>query len=90
MIYNTLYYYDLPRYIRGGGVHVLFLMEHMVTFRKFRFYHQPTPSANAMTKKYQGTFKNLPEDPHPFFCKQKVPVYFSILLKTPPPLDYRI
>ena len=62
-----------------------FLMKHiMMTFRKFRFYHPPTPSANKITKKYQGTFQNLP---HPLFFKQKVPVYFSNFakdLKTPP------
>ena len=32
-------------------------MEHIVTFRKFRFYHPHTPSAIEITKKYQGTFK---------------------------------
>ena len=33
----------------GGGAGT-FLMEHMVTFRKFRFYHPPTPSANEIQK----------------------------------------
>ena len=34
----------------GGGGAGTFLMEHMVTFRKFRFYHPPTPSATEITK----------------------------------------
>ena len=60
-----------------------FLMEHMVTFRKFRFYHPPTPSANEITKKYQGTFQNLPwRHPTPFFSNLFT---FQIFLKTPPP-----
>ena len=42
----------------GGGEGAgTFLMEHMVTFLKFQFYHPPTPSANEITKKYQGTFQ---------------------------------
>ena len=67
-----------------GGVEGTFLMEHMVTFRKFRFYHPPTtPSANEITKKYQGTFQNLPwRPPTPFFSNKKYPFTFQILLKT--------
>ena len=64
-----------------GGAGIL-LMEHMVTFRKFSFYHPPTPSANEITKKFQGFFQNLPWRPLiPFFYNKKYPFTFQMLLK---------
>ena len=69
----------------GGGGAGTFLMEHMVTFRKFRFNHLPTPSANEITPsaneipRYFSQFAL--ETP---FLKQKVPVYFSNFAKDTP------
>ena len=61
-------------------------MEHILTFRKLRFYHPPAPSANEITKTYQVTFQNLPwRPPTTFFSNKKYPFTFQNLLKTPPP-----
>ena len=62
-----------------------------MTFQKFRFYYQPTSSANEITKSTYVLFKICPG-------VVEYPFTFQILLKTPPPgclgqllnLDYHV
>ena len=70
------------------------LMEHNGTFRKSGNFHAPTLSITRITKKYHGTFRNMPwGPPTPTFFQEKYPfqkkyqftrVYLSTFTKDTP------
>ena len=88
MLLAVCQFYDKTIILKWAGGAGTFLMEHNGTFRKSGNFHAPTLSITRITKKYHGTFRNMPWGPHtPHFFQKKyqiTQVYLSTFTKDTP------